>query len=116
MDNYDYTDERGTFNTNQYVNINVIYDITKSIFGKSDFLVLNKYLTTDNDMIPLLLIDDDQFLMSIEKVVDIKEENGNYEVKIKYQYLDIIYKYSYTKTSDNRLALYNLEIEMNAYE
>ena len=112
MDEYIYNDEYNIYKTNKYVNKNVIYEITKSVFNKSDYVILNKNLKINNDMVPLLLIDDDTFSMSIEKVVDFSKTDDYYILKVKYQYLDIIYKYIYVETLDNILVLHNLEIEM----
>ena len=112
LDEYIYNDGYNIYRTNQYVDLDVIYNITKKVFNKSDFLILNNYLTVNNGLVPLLQIDDYTSSMTIEKIIDIVSDNDSYVLKVKYKNLDIIYKYFYIKTIDDTLVLNNLEIEM----
>lgn len=97
------------FETNKYVDIETIYNITNSIFGKKDYIILNDYLKNYDRKIPLLLDDDYNCDMEIEKILDIEEENNLINVSVKYKNLDIIYIYEFIN-NNNQLLLKNLKV------
>ena len=97
------------FETNKYVDIETIYNITNSIFGKKDYIILNDYLKNYDRKIPLLLDDDYNCDMEIEKILDIKNENNLVNVNVKYKNLDIIYIYEFIN-NNNQLLLKNLKV------
>ena len=97
------------FETNKYVNIETIYNITNSIFGKKDYIILNDYLKNYDRKIPLLLDDDYNCDMEIEKILNIEEENNLINVSVKYKNLDIIYIYEFIN-NNNQLLLKNLKV------
>ena len=109
LDSYTYNDGYRMYTTNKYVSKNVIYKITEDVFNKRDYLIINDYLKLTNDMVPLLLINDDNFEMKIDKIISVLESGNNYIVKVKYEDMDLIYKYIFQKV-DDRLILKNLEI------
>lgn len=106
---YIYNTEYSQYITNQYIDINVIYDITYNIFGKKNYYIVNDYLKTENSLIPLLLTEEYPFFMEIEKIIDIVKFSNNYEVSIKYKDMDLTYKYIFEKV-DNNYIISNLEI------
>ena len=109
MDNYIYNNGYITYSTNKYVKKDLIYRITNEVFNKKDYVIINDYLKIDDNMVPLLLIDNYNFDMKIEKILDIINKDDNYVVKVKYSDNDLIYKYIFEKNAD-RLILKNLEV------
>lgn len=109
MNNYTFNDGYNNYSTNKYVNKSVIYKITDQVFGKKDYVIINDYLKVVNDMVPLLLIYNYDFYMSIDKVINVLEDGNNYIVSVKYKDNDLIYKYIFLKDND-RLILKNIEV------
>ena len=105
MDNYTYKN----YSTNKYVKKDVIYKITNEVFNKKDYLIINDYLNLSNDMVPLLLIDNYDFNMKIDKIINIESNNDTYIVNVKYIDNDLIYKYVFERKED-RLILKTLEV------
>ena len=109
LDDYTYDDGYMTYTTSKYVSKDVIYKITDDVFNKKDYLIINDYLKVNNDMVPLLIINDDSFGMEIDRIVSTVESGNNYIVKVKYKDMDLVYKYVFQKV-DDRLVLKNLEV------
>ena len=109
MNNYTFNDGYNNYSTNKYVSKNVIYKITDEVFGKKDYVIINDYLKVVNDMVPLLLIYNYDFYMSIDKIINVLEDGNNYIVSVKYKDNDLIYKYIFLKDND-RLILKNIEV------
>ena len=108
---YVYTDSLGNkYNTNKYVSVGLIYDITDSIFGKRDFLIINEQLNHDSDLIPLLLIKDNVSFMEIEEIKDFSRFANKYNVNVKYKDMDLEYIYVFSEL-DGRLVLNNVLVE-----
>ena len=109
-DEYVYIDDFGNkYSTNKYVNIELIYEITNSIFGKRDYVVINNYLDIKNDLVPLLLIKDNVSFMDIDNIIDVYLFGNKYNVYVKYKDIDLEYTYVFDKM-DERLILNNILI------
>jgi len=110
-DEYVYIDGFGNKNvTNKYVSIDLIYDITNSIFGKRDYLIINEHLEISDEVVPLLLIKDNISFMEIEKIVDFSLFVNEYNVYVKYKDIDLEYIYVF-KNIDEKLVLINILVE-----
>lgn len=107
-DEYVYIDDFGNkYSTNKYVNMELIYEITNSIFGKRDYVVINNYLDIKNDLVPLLLIKDNVSFMDIDNIIDVYLFGNKYNVYVKYKDIDLEYIYVFDKM-DERLILNNI--------
>lgn len=106
---YIYDDGYNTYKTNKYVDVNVLYDITYNILGKKNYYIINDYLNTENNLVPLLLIDSYDFSMNLKELVSIEKNNSKYIVSVKYDNMDLIYKYTF-EIMDNMLIISNLEV------
>lgn len=106
---YIYNDGINKYVTNKYIDINKLYNITYNILGKKDYYIINDYLKVNDNVIPLLLINDYSFMMELEKIIDIYNQNNKYEVLVKYKNFDLIYKYVFEKTLD-RYIINNIEV------
>ena len=112
LDNYQYvSDNLEKYNTNKYISMDIIYDITDKIFGIRDYAITNKYIEIKDDMIPLLQINTVNSKMKIEDIKEIKKIDNYYNFYVKYNGLDCMYLYKF-KLLDNRLVLINLDIEV----
>ena len=100
-ENYVYDSYGYKYETNKYIDINKIYDITYNILGKKDYYIVNDYLKIENNLVPLLLLNNYSFLMEIDSIVDIVKFSEKYEVIVKYKDIDITYKYIFEKLNDN---------------
>ena len=109
-DEYVYIDDFGNkYSTNKYVDMELIYEITNSIFGKRDYVVINNYLDIKNDLVPLLLIKDNVSFMDIDNIIDVYLFGNKYNVYVKYKDIDLEYIYVFDKM-DERLILNNILI------
>lgn len=106
---YIYNTEYSNYTTNKYIDINTIYDITYNVLGKKNYYIVNDYLTIENNLVPLLLIEEYPFFMEIEQIIDIIKFSNNYEILIKYKDIDLTYKYIFEKI-DNNYIVSNLEV------
>ena len=100
-ENYVYDSYGYKCETNKYIDINKIYDITYNILGKKDYYIVNDYLKIENNLVPLLLLNNYSFMMEIDSIVDIVKFSEKYEVIVKYKDIDITYKYIFEKLNDN---------------
>lgn len=108
---YVYIDDFGNkYTSNRYVNIELIYDITNSIFGKRDYVVINEQINVSNNLIPLLLIKDNASFMDISEISDYSLFGNKYNVYVKYRDIDLEYIYVFDNI-DGRLILNNVLVE-----
>lgn len=108
---YVYIDDFGNkYTSNRYVNIELIYDITNSIFGKRDYVVINEQINVSNNLIPLLLIKDNVSFMDISEISDYSLFGNKYNVYVKYRDIDLEYIYVFDNI-DGRLILNNVLVE-----
>ena len=108
---YVYIDDFGNkYTSNRYVNIELIYDITNSIFGKRDYVVINEQINVNNDLVPLLLIKDNVSFMDISEISDYSLFGNKYNVYVKYRDIDLEYIYVFDNI-DGRLILNNVLVE-----
>ena len=108
---YVYKNEYGdVFITNEYINIDTIYEITNKVFGVEYYYILNDYLEVENELLPLLEIEEKIFSMNIDNIVSIDKFSDYIDVVVKYKDndLDYIYRLEYV---DNRLVISNLGIK-----
>lgn len=109
-DNYIYRNEYGIeYSTNKYVSIDMIYEITNSVFGIDYYYIVNDYLDIKNDLVPLLEIDEHSFDMNIDSITNIIYNDDCIDVYVKYIDMDIEYIYRFIK-KDNRLVISDLII------
>ena len=102
MDEYIYNSSYdGIFKTNKYVNKELIYEITDSVFGVGYYYITNDYLDSDSDLIPLIRINKDNVLMEISDIVKIDRYDNYMDVSVKYKDIDIIYIYRFEYDNDN---------------
>lgn len=107
---YKYVDEYGReYNTNKYISVDMIYEITMNVFGVEYYYILNDYIEVSNDMIPLLEIDNRDFDMKIDSIVDIDKNDGYIDVVVRYEDngIDYVYRLEYI---DSRLFISDLSI------
>ena len=108
---YVYIDDFGNkYTSNRYVNIELIYDITNSIFGKRDYVVINEQINVSNNLVPLLLIKDNVSFMDISEISDYSLFDNKYNVYVKYRDIDLEYIYVFDNI-DGRLILNNVLVE-----
>lgn len=107
---YKYVDEYGgEFTTNKYINIDKIYEITNQVFGVEYYYILNDYIEIENDLVPLLKLEDRNFDMEIDSIIDIDKLDDYIDVVVRYKdnSLDYVYRFEYI---NNRLVIGNLSI------
>lgn len=109
-DNIVYKDYYGLeYNSNKYIDIDTLYDITNKIFGVEYYYVLEEGLVFEDK---LLLVDfnNEEFNLQLDSFVDIVYNNGYYDVIVKYVDSDINYVYRFNYIGD-RLVINNLSIK-----
>ena len=107
---YVYYDDYGNeYKTNKYIDVDKIYEITNSVFGVEYYYILNKYLEINNDMIPLLELDNRDFDSNIDNIIEIDRNDNYIDVVVRYldNNLDYVYKLEYI---GNRLYISDLSI------
>lgn len=107
---YVYKNEYGdVFTTNEYINIDNIYEITNKVFGVEYYYILNDYIEIENDLVPLLELEEKNFDMSINNIISIDKFSDYIDVIVRYKdnSLDYVYRLEYV---DNRLVISNLSI------
>lgn len=110
LDNYTYTnDYNNTYNTNNYIDVSYIYDITYKLFNKRDYLITNEYFSIIDNKVSLIRLNDYNFKMEIDKILNINNEDNNLVVEVKYKNIDLIYKYIFIINED-KLILNELSI------
>lgn len=110
-DNYIYkNDYEIDFSTNKYVSIDTIYEITNKVFGVDYYYILNDYLEINNDLVPLLEIEEYSFDMEIDNITSINNMGNYIDVSVKYMDMEIDYIYRFELVND-RLVISNLSIE-----
>ena len=110
MDEYVYTDIYGNdFKTNKYINIDKIYEITNSVFGVDYYYILNDYIDINNDTVSLLELDNREFDVEIEKIVNIDRYDKYVDVVVKYMNNELEYVYRF-EFIENRLFVSDLII------
>jgi len=108
LDNYTYSDGYSNYSTNKYVNKDIIYKITDGVFNKRDYVIINDYLKINGDMVPLLLLYNYEFEMTIDKL-EVNKFDDNYIINVNYKDNDLLYRYVFVRSND-RLILKNLEV------
>lgn len=111
-DKYAYVDGFGNeYVTYKYIDLESVYEITNSVFGKRDYMIFNEHLKEVDGFIPLLLLKDNTSFMEIEKISDIIERSNQYNVFVKYKDVDYTYIYSFVN-KDRKMSLVNLDVEV----
>lgn len=110
MDEYKYIDGYGSeFVTDEYVNIDMIYEITDSVFGVDYYYILNDYIKIDNDMVSLLEIDNREFNGMIDDISIININDLYMDVSVKYKDSSLEYIYKFERI-DNRYVISDLSV------
>jgi len=107
---YVYYDDYGNeYKTNKYIDVDKIYEITNSVFGVEYYHILNKYLEINNDMLPLLILEEREFNSKIDSILEINKYDNYIDVIVRYENnnLDYVYKLEYI---GNRLYISDLSI------
>ena len=107
---YKYIDEyKNEYETMEYINLDKLYEITNNVFGVDYYYILNDYIDVDNDMIPLIMVDDISFDMEIDKIIDIYKYDKHMDVIVKYVDSEIEYVYTF-ENINNRYVISNLNV------
>lgn len=110
LDEYKYIDEYGgVYTTDEYINIDMIYEITSKIFGVDYYYILSDYIEIDNDMIPLLVIDNREFNGIIDDIVMIDKFDTYMDVVVRYKDNNLDYVYKFERI-DNQYVISDLSI------
>lgn len=111
-DKYLYVDGFGNeYVTYKYIDLESVYEITNSVFGKRDYMIFNEHLKEVDGFIPLLLLKDNISFMEIDEISDIIERSNQYEVFVKYKDVDYTYIYIFVN-KDRKMNLVNLDVEV----
>ena len=111
-DKYLYVDQFGNeYVSDKYIDLESIYEITNSVFGKRDYMIFNEHLKEVDGFIPLLLLKDNISFMEIEKINNIVERSNQYDVFVKYKDVDYTYIYSFVN-NNRKMVLVNLDVEV----
>lgn len=110
LETFKYTDEHNHNKvTNEYIDIDTIYDITNKYFGIKEFLILNNNINIINKYISLSSNTNNDVDLDIYSI-DIEEVGSVVQANIKYTN-DSSTNYIYTFRIDNNiLKLYNVEV------
>ena len=93
----------------EYINLDKLYEITNNVFGVDYYYILNDYIDVDNDMIPLIMIDDISFDIEIDKIIDIYKYDKYMDVIVKYVDSEIEYVYTF-ENINSRYVISNLNV------
>lgn len=108
---YQYFNEAGnTATTNYYVPLDLIYEITHSVFNRRYYHITSSNFKIINNHLPLV-IDNPSIEMNLEKIINISKKDNLLLATVKYYEVDINYQYEFEIT-DNRLTIRNLNIEV----
>ena len=107
IDNYQYYDRHYNMkNTNEYIKIDKIYELTDMFFDIKDYVIINNNVKLIDDYISLIDYDDNDFT---SKIVSLEVIQGDYVLAtVNYDNGDS-FKY-YFKKKNNTLKLYNVEV------
>ena len=107
---YRYIDEyKNVYETKEYISLDKLYEISNSVFGVEYYYILDDYIKIDNDMIPLIMIDDISFDIEIERIIDIYKYDKYMDVVVKYVDSEIEYVYTF-ENINNRYVISNLNV------
>jgi len=98
------------YTTNKYVSLNLIYNITYSIFNRRYYHITNQELTIENSLVPLIG-ENYPIEMNIEKILNITKKENNLLVNVKYKEFDFYYQYEF-EINNQKITLKNLNIEV----
>ena len=111
-DKYNYIDRfNNHLSTNEYINIDIIYDITYKYFGKKDFIILNNNVNIINNYISL---SSNKFIIPDLEIgsISISKEEDKVIARIKYTNdNNTIYKFIFNNI-DGILRISNVEVEV----
>lgn len=110
LEDYSYTDVHYNNKiTNEYIDIDTIYNITNKYFSVRDFIILNDNVNIIDNYISLSGTSNKKIDLEIENI-DITENDNIVKAFITYKYnSDVKYIYIFT-IKDNVLKLYNAEV------
>lgn len=92
--------------TNQYIPLEILYQVTDNFFGVRDFVIMNDNVNIIDDDISLIEYNSTDFLNVMRKVT-VTEKNGYVYADVKYDYGEYVFVF-YKK--NNVLKLYNIEV------
>jgi len=108
---YQYTDDSGNkYTTNKYIPLDLIYEITYSIFQRRYYHISSSSFQLIDNQLPLIA-DSHSIEMHLEKITKITINENQLFATVKYQEVDIYYQYEFEMT-DNHLTIKNLNIEV----
>ena len=109
-EDYVYKNEYGyEYRTNKYIDIDYIYEITNKVFGVEYYYILNDYIEIENDLVPLLELEEYNFKMEIDSIVEIDRYDNYIEVIVRYIDNSLYYKYTF-EYIDDRYIISDLSI------
>ena len=111
-DNYNYIDRyNNRLSTNEYISIDIIYDITYKYFGKKDFIILNNNVNIIDNYISL---SSNKFIIPNLEInnISISKEEDKVIAKVKYTNDDnTTYKFIFNNDGEI-LKISNVEVEV----
>ena len=111
-DNYNYIDRyNNSLSTNEYISIDIIYDITYKYFGKKDFIILNDNVNVIDNYISL---SSNKFIIPNLEInnISISKEEDKVIAKIKYvNDNNTTYNFIFNNI-DGILKITNVEVEV----
>jgi len=94
----------------RYVPLELIYEITASVFNRRYYHITNQQLTITNGYVSLIT-ESYPIEMNLTTIDNITKNNNQLLVTVKYDEMDFSYQYEFIIT-DNKLSLKNLNIEV----
>ncbi|MBQ2872814.1 MAG: hypothetical protein IJE89_02320 [Bacilli bacterium] len=109
-DSYTYVDQYGVeYISDKYVSVDTVYEVTNKILGVEYYLIMDDNLIVDNKIV-LIDFSYPEFNMEIDKISNIHNGNGYYDVYVKYKGNETDYIYRFEIVDNNRLIISNLSI------
>ncbi len=110
--NFEYRDIYNNIKTcDKYIDLDYIYDISNSIFGKRDFYIINNNLDVDNNLISLLMVRENDFNLEFDRMDIVNNSNNEIIANVYYKNNNFYYQYILNVLEDNRLIIRNVGVE-----
>lgn len=107
-DSFGYRDKNNNINeTNKYISLDIIYEITDKYFGIRDFNVINSNVKVMNNYISLGYYEKSAFMGEIEDI-DIRVDDNFLVATVEYN-TGNMYLYTF-RNCNNVLKIYNVEV------
>ena len=108
LDTFKYEIDGNIYETNEYVDEDIIYDITNSIFNVKNYYITNDYLKVINNEDSLIDFNN-KVDMEIEKINEINIIDNSIFVEVSYNNINYFYIYEFN-IENNQLFLVNIDV------